>query len=235
MEEYRFKNKSHSHELDTGEGFKKLRGVTTVINKVVSKGDALINWSANEAVNHIEKIVDSEPSEFFRIEKKVLKEIFKEARVAHRKKKESAGGSGSAVHLAIEMYAKNKEMYSGDDEIVKKSFANFLEWMESKGAEIVESEKHVYSKDLCLGGIIDLVIKINDKKFILDIKSGKAIYSSNVFLQIAAYDILLGEKLDGYICLNLCKDGTYMFERVDEMESWREAFMACLKLYDKLT
>ena len=224
-EGYSFKESTHTHSLDG----KKLRGVTTVINRIIAK-PALIGWAANVACDHIKDNLDEEGVFKPNVN---WEDIIKEARTMHSKKKEKAGDSGSAVHHSIEVYAKTGEMYSGDNPIVQKSFSNFIEWMNLKGAEVLESEKHVYSEALMLGGIVDLVIKINNKKFILDIKTGAKIYPE-VFIQEGAYDILLGEEIDGYICLNLCKDGTYEEKRVDDTAVWKECFMACLKLYDVL-
>lgn len=224
MTKYRFKERGHRHEIDTGDGFKRIKGVTTVINETISKGEKITKWAVNTTCGYIkENLKDIKDID------KVLKEALKEP----NKEKERAGVEGKNLHLAIENYLKTGEIYKGQSEIVKRSFSNFLTWANKNSVVFLESEKNVYNEEMGLAGIIDGVALIDGKKWIVDFKSGKAIYKS-IYLQLGFYDILLGQKIDGYLILNLAKDGTFQEERCTDTAEWKECSLACLKLYNKL-
>ena len=94
MKNFKFDEKEHLYTLDG----KPLTGVTTVLS-VIAK-PALIQWSANQAVEYVKEHLTSLDD---------LDAVLKEAKVAHRKKKESAGDVGKAVHKAIENWIATKK------------------------------------------------------------------------------------------------------------------------------
>ena len=93
-EGFEFQEGTHSYFFNG----KRMTGVTTVLG-VISKGDALINWAANMAVDYI----DNE----FKDERELLydtprwREIAEEARKAHTRKKDKAAQAGTDVHLWV--------------------------------------------------------------------------------------------------------------------------------------
>lgn len=227
VEKYTFDEVNHIHKL----GEKPLMGVTTVLS-VISK-PALIQWSANMAVGYIEdKILSVEAGTLLNPE--CLPQWLKEAKTAHKIKKETAGDWGTCVHLAIEEWIKEKKLPELDFEGLK-GFLKFMFWAEKEGVKFLESEKHVYSKELWIGGIVDLVIEIKGKKYIADIKTSSGIYNE-AFFQMGAYNLCLeemGEHKDvaGYIVINLKKDGTMDLKMATDMELNKQAFKSALSLY----
>lgn len=233
---YKFDKEKHIHTLDD----KPLMGVTTVLS-VISK-PALIQWSANTAVDYIDKkvrdiIVENEVTKAgaWDILEEEWETIIKEAKVAHRKKKETAGDWGTEVHQAIENWIKKEPEIALHQEHQQEVFDKFKKWAEDNKVEFLESEKHVWNRELWIGGICDLVIKMDGKKYVADIKTSSGIYNE-AFFQMGAYNLCLEEMgehkdVEGYIVINLKKDGTMDFKIANDMEVNKQAFKSALSLH----
>lgn len=228
---YKFDDKNHVHTLED----KPLHGVTTVLS-VISK-PVLIQWAANMAVDYIRnnssgfQVFEGELTTFYG---GITDELLNEAKVAHRKKKDKAGDWGTIVHKAVEEWIKNKVELKLE-ESQQKAFNNFKEWAKENKVEFLESEKHVWSKELWIGGICDMVIKMGGKKYVADIKTSNGIYNE-MFFQMAAYDLCLREMggyedIEGYLVINLKKNGTINLKMAVDMELNRQAFLAALTLH----
>jgi CRISPR/Cas system-associated exonuclease Cas4 (RecB family) len=222
--EYKFEEGRHIHTLNG----KPLMGITTVLG-VISK-PMLIQWSANMAVDYIK-------DNWFDKQETLegWEEVLKEARTAHRKKKEKAGDWGTAVHLAIENWIKLKKEEPELDDVGMKVFNQFRAWAEENSVKFLESEKHLWSEKMWTGGIVDLVIEMDGKRYIADIKTSSGIYNE-AFFQMAAYDLMLkemgeGKDIAGYIVINLKKDGTMDLKMATDMQLNQDAFLSALSLY----
>lgn len=224
---YSFNKEKHIHTLND----RPLMGVTTILS-VIAK-PALIQWSANMACDYILKKFE-EIKYPVAIDEQIY-EWIKDARSAHRKKKESAGDWGTSVHLAIEEWIKeNKE--PSLDEKGTEVFNKFKEWAIKENVKFLESEKHVYSEKLWIGGIVDLVIEMNGKKYIGDIKTSSGIYNE-AFFQMGAYNLCLEEMgehkdISGYLVINLRKDGKMDMMIAEDMEVNKKAFVSARDLYE---
>lgn len=223
---YKFINSKGQH-LHTYNN-KPLMGVTTILS-VISK-PALIQWSANMAVDYIRDNV----SVFYKGDIEAREKLFAEAKVAHRKKKEKSGDWGTKVHRAVEMWIK-KNKTTRLDAVGKQVLQHFKDWAFTNNVKFIESEKNVYSKELGIGGIVDLVIEINGRKFIGDIKTSSGIYQE-AFYQMGAYHLCLEQMkehkdIEGYIVINLKKDGTIAVKQTKELQINKDAFYHALKLY----
>jgi hypothetical protein len=231
---YKFDEKKHAHTLDG----KPLYGVTTVL-KVLGKGDALVQWSANMAVDYVITKASKEKGDhlYYRIGELELNE----ARKAWCKTRDTAGGFGTNVHDAIEKYIKHSLPDNEIDALSKeeaKAVMNFIEWSMENNITFKESEKHVHSKEMWVGGILDLVFVKDGKTYIGDIKTSKGIYPE-YFYQMGAYDLCLQEMglhkdIDGYAIINLKKTGEIQVEFNYGRERNQEAFKHCLALHKLL-
>jgi hypothetical protein len=224
--EYNFDNSNHIHTLDG----KPLHGVTTVL-QVIAKPQ-LIQWSANVAVDYIKSKMPN--TKLFTLTMGEMDQWLLEAKFAHRQKKEKAGDWGSEVHKAIEEWIKLKIEPKLED-TQKMVFDKFKEWIMVNKVEFLESEKHVYSREYWIGGILDLVFTMGGKKYIGDIKTSSGIYNE-AFFQMGAYNICLEEMgehkdIEGYVVINLKKDGAMDLKMADNMEINRQAFLSALSLY----
>jgi len=240
---YEFNKEKHIHTLDG----KALTGVTTVLG-VVSKGDGLIQWSANEACKCIESKIADPRDEFYGSD--IIKWL-EEAKIAWKTSRDTAGEKGTDLHAVVEMmigYAINESngIINGKwDRVIeilvetpekKQQLKHFLEWAKDK--KFLESEKHIYSKELWIGGIVDFVYEFNGEVYIGDIKTAKAIYPTN-FWQTSAYQFCLQEmgmypKIKGFTIVRLGKDGTFETQDNYAYEDNISGFMSALNIYRKL-
>lgn len=216
---YEFNEDGHVHLLDG----KPLHGVTTVL-RVIAK-PALIQWAANMAVDHIKNNYAGNLTE----------ELLKEARMAHRTKKEKAGDWGTKLHEAIESYIKGGTMPDSLDAMGLKALYKFKSWADDNKIKFLASEKHLYSRELWIGGICDLIFEMDGKKYVGDIKTSSGIYDE-AFFQMGAYDLMLEEMgiyndIAGYMVINLKKDGTMETKLANNTEVNRQAFLHALGLH----
>lgn len=238
MKTFTFEPTTHTYKLD-GE---RLTGVTTIIG-VLDK-PALVSWSANCAVDYIEQNFPSDEHIFKN--PFAISEVCKEARTAWAKKRDKAGDVGTQCHAWVELYAKaqiNNIEYAPqyESEQVEKMVKKFIEWSEQNKVKFLLSEQVLYSEKHFYAGTVDLLIEIDSKKYIADLKTAKDIYQTN-FIQMGGYHIALEElgkvkDLEGYIVINipkeLDKDGNAKIktETVTLWAEYRNAFMHCLALY----
>ncbi len=240
---YKFDEKKHAHTFNG----KPLYGVTTVLG-IVSKGDGLIQWSANEAVKYIRdnSSVDNN-SELYQ----VADETLEEAKKAWVKTRNTAGSSGTDVHALVEMEIRraiaNNDGYIDykptdaiitEDETSTKQVKNFLNWALSNNIKFLHTELNTWSLDWWVGGIVDFVYEKDGKTYIGDIKTAKAIYPIN-FIQTSAYGKMLIEqkvieKVDGMTIVLLSKDGTFQTQDNFDYEGGIRCFEACLTMYKHL-
>ncbi len=238
---FEFVEDGHSYYLDG----KRLTGVTTVLG-VIAK-PMLIQWAANQAVEHIEKNLKYSPDHNTYLD--CLYNVLQEAKVAHRKKKEEAGAKGTDVHAIIEGIIKHSlELTNGaiyPSEITKEILNNpqvghFVDWAKLNKVRFLASEKKVFSRELFLGGTIDFICEIDGEVWIGDIKTSSGIYPEH-FFQTAGYQRLMedmaktdgGQQFDikGHLILNCRKDGSFDEKRSISNEDNLLAFMSALNLY----
>ena len=226
-----FDKKEHLYTLDG----RLITGVTTILS-VIAK-PALIQWSANEAVNYVKEHVGTEedmgPSLWTkRIMWQEWDKLLEEARFAHRRKKDNAADIGTRAHKWIEQYIKSPDLVPEKDLSIMTD--NFVKWAEESKVKFLESEVMVYDSDLFYAGTLDFVAEIGGKKFIGDIKTGSGIYPEH-FYQVAAYrnawEKMGREKLDGAVIVNITKKGELKVEYSYFYQEDFEAFCGALKIY----
>jgi len=240
---YTFDEKKHIHTLDD----KPLTGVTTVLG-IVSKGDGLIQWSANEAIGYIKNnskkellpVLEGEPiAEGDYI---VSEDTLNEAKTAWKTCRDTAGEAGTDVHGEIEVIIKdaianshiNPDLGVGKNQQVN----NFIEWSISNNIKFLESERNVYSKELWIGGIVDFVYEKDGEVYVGDIKTSKSIYPTN-FWQTSAYQFCLQEmglypKIKGFTIVRLGRDGSFEVKENFAYEDNIDGFKSALNVYRKL-
>lgn len=237
-EGFKFEEGKHRYTLDG----KPLTGVTTIL-QVIAK-PALIQWSADMACGFIRDWAEKNTGASGDTPFDELILALAEARLAHRKRKEAAGDIGTDAHKEIEYLVidaiKNNDGLTrlipnnNDNGQVRKMVDNFLTWATENKVKFLESEKRLYSKEHWYAGTVDLVFEMDGKRYIGDVKTSSAIYNEH-FYQMAAYDICLQEmgqeKVDGYIVINLKKDGTMDLKMAQNVEINKQAFLHALGLY----
>ena len=226
-DKYEFDEAGHVHTLNG----KPLIGVTTVLG-VIAK-PALIQWSANMAVDYVRDHIVENGLNIYGTDR--FEEMLGEARFSSRTKKETAGEWGTTLHKAVENWIKDGDYPENLDDMAMRCFCQFMIWANKEGVKFIESEKHIWNKNLWIGGICDLVIEIKGKKYIADIKTSSGIYNE-AFFQMGAYDLCFkemgeGKDIAGYIVINLTKKGKMEMKMATDMEMNQNAFLSALSLY----
>ena len=175
----KFVESNHSYWLNG----KRLTGVTTIIGKAYDKSAILMAWQLNETIASllnnknrlIEATTDAE-----------IKDILAEAKKAAAEKKDLAAEIGKAIHRWVELYIKGELPEMPEDDRVAEGVNNFVRWLDESKMKLIDSEKIVYSKRYGFVGTLDITAERDGKLYLLDIKTGNAIYPE-YRIQTAAY------------------------------------------------
>lgn len=237
----------HVYTLDG----KPLHGVTSIL-KVIAKpltwwasGMALteLGWTNPKFVSREEgvKIAGKARKNFF-ITNEQYYDWLQECYGAHNRIKEEAGSAGTDVHTEIEKLVKYAIQF-GEGRLIGTNSDNpqvqkFVAWAIENKVRFLESEKMVYSRESWYAGTLDIILEVDGKKYIADIKTSSAIYPE-AYLQMAAYQSALeemGEHTDiaGSVVINLPKKGGFAVGYNYDYEGNRMAFLAALVLYKQL-
>jgi hypothetical protein len=117
----------------------------------------------------------------------------------------------------------------------ENALLSFYEWMKTRTIETIENELPLVSENYRYGGTIDCYCKINGELWLLDFKTGKAIYPE-MLTQLSAYIQLLNEngyQVEKARILRIGRDETEGFEErviTDFTKHW-ELFEHCLAIY----
>ena len=217
-------------------------GVTTIL-KVIGK-PFLIPWAVKVALEYVKdnsemeykKTSEGEPEENGITGRMIIDEdILKKAKTENVRIMQTAGKWGTKVHKVIEDWIKCGELPKDLDKMQMVAFDNFRKWVADNDVEFIESEKHLWSEKMWVGGICDLVIRIDGKKYIGDIKTSSGIYKE-AFFQMGGYNLMLEDMglhndIDGYIVINLKKTGEIDLMMATDMDLNKKAFTSALELY----
>lgn len=104
-----------------------------------------------------------------------------------------AGDEGTQVHNALEDYLKGTELrwiernghvnYKTD---VWKMILKTVDFWETYKPELVASESLLFSDEIKYAGTTDLIVRIDGKLWLIDLKTSNSLHTS-YFLQLAAY------------------------------------------------
>lgn len=159
------------------------------------------------------------------------------ALAAPYKSSEGAKGRGTTVHSIVEAYKATTVRLEGIPEEFQGYANAFYKFIDELKPEIIEQEKSVFNEVDKIAGTLDMYAKIGDSYYVLDIKTGKDIYSE-VDLQLSAYAHMLrleGIKVDniGVVLLEIGDDkkptGNYKFAPRTENH---DAFLHAKALYE---
>lgn len=214
-------------------------GVTTVLS-CLSK-ENLIQWAANKSVEAFRLAYTADgwtPEEF--------EKVCAEARYAHRTLKDDAADVGKRVHAWISNYL-NEQPTEPMNDALYPSVSAFLEWEIQAKPEYLHSERVVYSRKHDYCGTVDLVMKIDGKRVVADLKTSKPEQEfkkgytgrqrgrDTHFLQNGAYDQALGEEdgvyADSVAVIYIPLDGSIHVYQNDNPEFWREGFIKVLETF----
>lgn len=157
-----------------------------------------------------------------------LKDVGHNADIIVRK----AAEEGTQVHQAVEQLVEGKEISWLDDYgnakysmIVWEMIMKFAEFWQTCKPKLIHTEQFVFSDTYEYAGTADLVIELDGKVWLLDVKTSNSLYDS-YDLQVSAYahafTELTGEKIDrtGILWLKSLKRGDSKKEGVYQGKGW---------------
>ncbi len=245
-DDFQFDEKRHAYFLNG----RPILGCTSVLG-VIAK-PALVPWAAKMTADYASAHIESGRA----YNEDELAEIFSEAKVAHRKKKEDAAEKGTDLHAQVEEWVKfcieTNEGVPQLGGMEPSTLRSFQEWAQKQDIRFIATEQRLYSKDLWVAGTCDLIFEKGGKRFIGDIKTYKKIWDRVPLIQCAGYSIMYEEMngahtslsatgsqfIAGYCVICLPKERT--FNEVEDVlwsfdpQTEREAFISTVKLYKYL-
>ena len=158
--------------------------------------------------------------------------------------RQPAADVGTIAHAAVEADLGGHPIdLSEVAEAVRKQVDACLDawrlWRASVGCKVIASEVSMVSEALRFGGRADHVLVVQDKRVLLDLKTGARLYPKEL-LQIAGYGLLWNERhpelpIEQYSLLRLGKeDGAFTWHHrpAESMGPVFAAFVACRGMYD---
>lgn len=207
-------------------------GVTSIL-KVINK-PALIPWALKMAGEYLDaNMILGEP-----IDEVSKKKLIDGAKKAHKIKFDDAGDLGTMFHELVEKHVKKLPYEMPVNEILKRSFNQFLEWARDNKVVFKSSERKIYSRKHNYAGTIDITGTMNGENVLFDVKTSSGIWNEYWF-QVAAYLMALREEypeIDArkMVIIRCGKDGTFEVQESDELEENFKAFIAALTLHRRL-
>jgi hypothetical protein len=155
--------------------------VTTVLS-LLDKGDALLQWAVNQALQYIRENVLTED---FETCLHLAKHNWREAR-------EVAADIGKEIHDLIKLYIRHgRDAIGNYRPEVENGFLAFLEWEKVNGIQWLESEKEVFDPEHGYAGTLDAKCRftlgpLTNRVYVIDFKSSKGFWDGYAE-QLAAY------------------------------------------------
>lgn len=216
----------------------------TKILGVISKGDALVQWAANQVVACVKEKISIE--EVYSGEH--VHEIADDCKYAFRRKKQEAADVGTESHQILEGIVRARlEDITSEFVVPAVDIANAVsncinagtEWLRQSEVVPLLVERRIYSRKHGFSGTLDLLARVKGKVKVIDYKSSKSLYSE-YHLQTAAYAMAYeeetGERIQGRILVRLGKeDGAFETRELPfryKLEEDYQVFLATKQLYD---
>jgi hypothetical protein len=204
----------------------KIPGTTTIIGRFKDSG-GLIQWAYKSGREHERMVAQGREAP------RHLHDVV-----------QRAADSGTIAHDMIEAAILGKEYISPADtppDVLAKAanaYAQFLEWREQTGIQIVATEKAYVSEILQFGGTVDAIGKdARGRIVLLDWKTSGAVYA-DMLIQLGAYSLLLEECApeytpQGFHLLRVAKENAdFAHHFYGELEDAKQQFRLMRQAYE---
>ncbi len=232
-----FNPRNHSYTYD-GE---RLLGVTTALS-VVSKGDAITQWAANQTLEYLKANLPG-PEDYPLLVtsdqyKADMELLYLGAKYAWKARRDEAASIGTRTHAWIESYLKGQNPDWPEDPNVRNAAKAALGWIKSVKWETVATEQMIYIPELKVAGTCDWLARINGVLSLVDWKTSKSLHSTYAY-QLAAYlhalEEELGEEIRDRWLLRIDKEtgiaDTPLLLSRESLEADYQAFESAVHLY----
>jgi hypothetical protein len=88
---------------------------------------------------------------------------------------------GSMIHDLAEKYCRGLVLTVSEEKLIK----HIISFFNDTGYEVIATEKKIFSNKYKIAGTIDLILKIDNKLYILDWKTSKKDINNNSYFQMA--------------------------------------------------
>lgn len=150
---------------------------------------------------------------------------------------------GTLAHYLIECDLKEEtpvlDIYAPEEiNLAENCLLSYYEWKKKHNPKVIASELRLVSEQHGFGGTVDLYCEIDGERWLVDFKTGRAIYPEMI-TQLAAYARLLVEHnklVDKTQILRIGRDETEGYEEQvktkDELHPHWLKFKHCLAIYE---
>lgn len=212
---------SHRYKLISIDGKEQgfwISGASTIVGKL-DKSEALMYW----AVGQFEKALHEFMRDGVQFTRDDLSSMISIARGRYKERQKEAAGIGDVVHYAAEhnlidlTEAEGWNELTDEDQVrASHAFNAYRAWFTSiTDLKILKTEFFVFSKKFKFCGQADGLIEQGGQKYLIDYKTSKGIYTSQIY-QVAAYlkayeeetgETLAGAKIVNFVKEDVWKDG----------------------------
>jgi hypothetical protein len=116
----------------------------------------------------------------------------------YRKVRDQAADIGTIAHSMIEADIRGEafdpsEYAPADVAKAEVSYIAWLDWRKANIVDVLHSELQMVSEEYGFGGTIDCIARHNGDVWLVDVKTGKAVYDEMI-AQVAAYQVMYGDR-----------------------------------------
>jgi hypothetical protein len=210
--------------------------MTNITKVCANNGSALLGWGMKLASEKFLELVKPNT----KYDEIALIDLAKQIKSSALSSRDRSGDIGTMLHENVERFLTDGAETEIHNPEVLNAYTQFKNWFATESFEVINLEKKVYYKDnkyeFC--GTTDCLAKDKDGYVVMDWKTSKSANYFNYRLQVVGYSIALerelGIKINKAKILCFPKTGKYKIVTVDVSETIREAFFACVKLYQSI-
>ena len=162
--------------------------MTTALS-AISKGDGLLQWAVNQAIDYARTNLMNggcEDEGLYQVAPEDLELVLQGAKGAWKAKRDEAATIGTLAHNWVEGYLKGEDPAWPEDPHAARACEAALSWIKSVSWESIKIEHQIYIPELGVAGICDWYARINGVLAVPDWKTSKSLHSSYAY-QTAAY------------------------------------------------
>lgn len=217
------------YETSWGHGYKldgrPVKGVTTLLNAGLPK-PALVRWAAKTVA---EWVADN-PDDLDMLRRNGRGPTIDFLKAVPWQARDEAAARGTEVHALGERVIRGEEVEV--PEHIADHVDGYVRWLDATSAEALLTERPCASRRWWYAGTFDVVLRLNGRTLLADLKTARGVYGDNA-LQLAAYanaEFYLDDdgaeqpmpQVDGLAVLHVTDAGTEMYEVADPDAAWKD-------------
>lgn len=222
-----FNESQHRYTIDGND----IDGVTSVLN-IINKPE-LNDWKVRTSLEYLVDEILKQRS----LSKGELTNLSFKARVRGDVIANIASEQGTDIHQFIEDYIKGNQLPFDLESVEDTRLKSFKKFIDDWTPQFEECERVIYSKKYKYCGTLDFTARIDNKLYLGDFKSSKALRIHNNFQTAAyqyAYEEETGKKIDGRMIVRLDRSGIPEVVTTTDRKKDFDAFKSALILLRRI-